>query len=72
MKKWEELNKNEQVEWNNFAIKHQKMLLVVKYISEHGCPFCKFKPSSWGNFEFHALTTHGYPKEVLTEMIKIV
>lgn len=51
--------------WDSFAEKHQKALKVVQYTKDRGCPVCRYKPTTWADFEFHFQSTHGVPREIL-------
>jgi hypothetical protein len=55
-------------EMDGFAKKHQRMLRFIRKIKNKGCYLCKFKPKSWGEFEFHNLSTHGMPRELIPEL----
>ena len=68
---WEDLSIEEQEFWNKLAKKHQKALRIVQAVKDHGCPQCKYKPKKWVDFEFHAYSTHGIPREILLEAMDI-
>lgn len=67
---YEELSEKEKSIWENLAVKHQKLLQIIKNVAENGCMMCKSRPKNWQEFSFHVKSTHGIPHEILMELVK--
>ena len=64
------MNKKDKKFWDEFAKKRQKALLVLKSLKEDGCLWCRKTEKNFEDMAFHINSTHGFPREVLVEILK--
>ncbi len=48
----------------------KNLKIAYYFMIEKGCFMCKFKPKSWGEYEFHLHSTHGISKEMFDHILK--
>lgn len=68
--KWEDLSKEEQKKWDDFANKHWDKIVLLKKIQDGGCFMCKYKQKTFSELGFHLHSTHGISPEIFQLIIR--